>query len=71
MVVTVTEHVAETSPQWAVIVALPMAIEVTLPFASTVAIAELLEDHSTVLSVASSGKTGADSVTDSPTFNST
>ncbi len=50
-------------------VALPTAMAVTLPLASTVAILLLLVDHLTVLSVAFSGSTVADRVAVSVAFS--
>ena len=55
-------------PAVAVIVAMPSATAVTVPF-STVATASLLESHETVLSVALSGVTVAVSVSVSPTMS--
>ena len=65
---TVTEHVADLSPALAVMAAVPSAMAVTRPDASTVAmeVFELL--HVTVLSVALSGLTVATSVSLSPSF---
>ena len=67
---TVTVQVAVLSPALAVIVAVPSATAVTLPFASTVATDVLLELQVTVLFVALSGFTVAASVTDSPSVSS-
>lgn len=65
---TLTMQVAVASPQRAVIVASPIEMAVTLPLASTVATVGLLEDQLIVLSVASAGRTVADSVSFSPAF---
>ncbi len=67
---TVTVHVAVVSPHRAVIIASPMEIAVTLPLELTVATAVLLDDQVIVLSVASSGRTVADSFRASPAFSS-
>ena len=56
---TVTLQVADLSPHFAVMVASPTATAVTLPSASTVAIAASEVDQVTVLSVTSSGRTVA------------
>ena len=56
---TVTLAVAVFSPALAVIVAVPLATAVTLPFASTVATASLLDVQVTVLFVALAGETVA------------
>ena len=66
--ITMTVQVAVLSPAFAVTIAVPWATAVTLPFASTVATDELLEDQVTVLSVALSGFTVAVSVRVSPVF---
>ena len=63
---TVTLHSAFTLPQLAVIVALPIATAVTLPFSSTVAMLLSDEVHTTVLSVALSGETVAVSCSFAP-----
>ena len=66
--ITMTVQVAVLSPAFAVTIAVPWATAVTLPFASTVATDELLEDQVTVLFVALSGFTVAVSVRVSPVF---
>ena len=63
---TVISQVADWSPAFAVIVAVPGVSAVTLPFASTDATASSLLLQVTVLSVASSGLTVAVSVAFSP-----
>ncbi len=63
---TVTLHVADLSPQAAVIVASPTDTAVTLPSASTVATDASDVDHVTVLSVTFSGRTVAASFADAP-----
>ena len=60
--VTVTAQVADLLPAVAVIVAVPPALAVTLPLASTVATDVSLLDQVTVLSVALLGSTVAESV---------
>ena len=64
--VTVTAHSAVLPPHFAIIVALPALMAVTLPL-STLATDSSEDDHATVLSVASSGLTVAVSVAVSPT----
>ena len=58
---TVTVQVAVLSPALAVMVVVPSAAAVTRPLSLTVAMAVLLEDQVTVLSVALSGLTVAES----------
>ena len=65
---TVTEHVADLSPAFAVMVAVPSLMAVTRPDASTVATEVFVLLHVTVLSVALSGLTVATSVSLSPSF---
>ena len=65
--VTVTLHLADLSPAFAVMVAVPTLIPFTLP-SFTVATAVLEEVHVTVLSVALSGLTVAVRVASSPSF---
>ena len=62
---TVTAQAADSSPAWAVMVAVPAATAVTVPL-STVATAALLVVQVTVLSVALSGLTVAVSVSEPP-----
>ncbi len=63
-ITTLTVHSAVNSPScvFAVIFVVPTLTPVTLPFSSTVAISGLDDDHSTTLSVASSGVIVADNV---------
>ena len=65
---TVTAQVADFSPAWAVIVAVPAETAVTVPL-STVATAASLVVQVTVLSVALSGSTVAVSVSEPPTVS--
>ena len=64
---TVIVQVADLSPAFAVMIAVPTEFAVTLPFESTVAIVVSLEVHVTSLLVASSGKTVAVSFSSAPT----
>ena len=69
--VTVTAQVAVKPPSTVltVMVAVPSATAVTVPFAETVATAGLLLDHVTALLVAVAGATVIDSVSVLPTAN--